>query len=75
MLELGRPGEALKEYESSLMTSPNRLKGLYGAGRAAELAGDKKKAKEFYVKLIAVCDKADGDLSELLHAKKFLGGK
>ena len=75
LLELGRPGEALKEYESSLMTSPNRLKGLYGAGRAAELAGDKKKAKEFYVKLIAVCDKADGDLPELLHAKKFLGGK
>ena len=59
LLELGRPAEALKEYEASLQTSPNRLKGLYGAGRAAELAGDKKKAREFYVKLVAVCEMAD----------------
>lgn len=75
LLELGRPAEALKEYEASLQTSPNRLKGLYGAGRAAELAGDKTKAREFYVKLVAVCEKADGDVPELSHARKFLAGK
>jgi tetratricopeptide (TPR) repeat protein len=36
--EMGRPGEALAEYEKSLKADPNRFNGLYGAGRAAELA-------------------------------------
>lgn len=75
LLELGRPAEALKEYEASLQNSPNRLKGLYGAGRAAELAGDKQKASEFYRKLVAVCGMADGELAEISHAKKFLAAK
>lgn len=75
LLELGRPADALKEYEASLQNSPNRLKGLYGAGRAAELAGDKPKAREFYRKLVAVCGMADSELAELSHAKKFLAAK
>ena len=75
LLELGRPSEAFKEYEVSLQSSPNRFKGLYGAGRAAELAGDQAKAREFYLKLVAVCEKADGGRPELAHAKKFLAGK
>lgn len=75
LLELGRPAEALKEYEASLQTSPNRLKGLYGAGRAAELAGDKKKAKNFYQKLVALSENADGELAEFSHARKFLANK
>jgi tetratricopeptide (TPR) repeat protein len=73
LLELGRPAEALKEYETSLQSSPNRLKGLYGAGYSAELAGDKNKAREFYTKLVEVCGKADSELAELSHARKFLG--
>jgi tetratricopeptide (TPR) repeat protein len=75
LLELGRPAEALKEYEASLQTSPNRFKGLYGAGRAAELGRDQKKAREFYLKLVALCEKAEGDRPELAHAKKFLAAK
>ncbi|MEK6323095.1 MAG: hypothetical protein AABN33_15595 [Acidobacteriota bacterium] len=72
LLELGRPAEALKEFETSLQTSPNRFGGLYGVGRAAESAGDRKKAREFYLKLTALCEKADSDRPELGHAKKFL---
>jgi tetratricopeptide (TPR) repeat protein len=75
LIELGRPAEALREYETSLQTSPNRFGGLFGAGRAAELANDRKKAREFYLKLSAVCGKADGDRPELVHAKKFLAGR
>lgn len=74
LLELERPAEALKEYEVSLQTSPNRFGGLYGAGRAAELANDPKKARAFYLKLTANCENADGDRSELAHARKFLAG-
>ncbi|MEE9543570.1 MAG: hypothetical protein V3V95_07290, partial [Thermodesulfobacteriota bacterium] len=38
LIILERPAEALKAYETTLRTSPNRLNSLYGAGSAAELA-------------------------------------
>ena len=44
LMELKRPKEALVEYKVALMLSPNRLNGLYGAGRAAETLGMKKEA-------------------------------
>ena len=39
-LELDRPREALATYESSLIATPNRLRSLEGAAKAAELAGE-----------------------------------
>jgi hypothetical protein len=75
LLELGRPAEALKEYEASLKTSPNRFNGLYGAARAASLSGNKKRAKALYAKLVAVCDHADSERPELVEAKAFLAAK
>ena len=36
LLELGRPKEALVEYEAALKRAPHRLAGLYGAARAAD---------------------------------------
>jgi tetratricopeptide (TPR) repeat protein len=41
LLDLHRPKEALAEYEVALKLSPNRFNGLYNAGQAAEMAGDK----------------------------------
>ena len=35
LLELKRPAEALKEYETSQLREPNRYRGLYGAAEAA----------------------------------------
>ncbi len=75
LLELHNPAQALGEFEASLRASPNRLNGLYGAARAAELAGDRKKAAEFFGKLAALLDHADGDLAELKDAKAFLANK
>ena len=40
LMELGRPAEALPQYEASIAKEPNRFRGLYGAGLAAERAGD-----------------------------------
>ena len=40
--------------------SPNRLNGLYGAGRSARLAGDASAAKSYYEKIVSQCSKADG---------------
>src|SRR6185436_2440521 len=56
LLDLGRPGEALKEFEASLRNAPNRFNSLFGSGRAAELSGDREKAERFYSQLLKVCE-------------------
>jgi len=75
LIELGKPGEALKEFETSINKEPNRFHGLSGAGQAAELSGDREKARAYYAKLVAVCEKADTDRPEIVKAKMFLAKK
>jgi tetratricopeptide (TPR) repeat protein len=72
MLEAGRPGEALTQYLASLKQYPNRYRGFYGAARAAEAAGDRKTAAEYYAKLIDLSKKADGSRPELQRAQAFV---
>ncbi|MBI2002613.1 MAG: hypothetical protein HYT85_09320 [candidate division NC10 bacterium] len=72
LLELGNPGQALKEFEASHRVEPNRLKGLYGAAKAAELSGDLGKAKVNYGQLVALCARADTERPELAEARAFL---
>lgn len=71
LLELKQPAQALAEYEASLKEEPSRFDGLYGAARAAELAGNSEKAKAYYAKLAAF-DHPGSDRSELREAKLFL---
>lgn len=73
LVEMGRHNEALAEYEVALERSANRFNSLYGAGRAAELAGDKKKATMYYQKLLEVAAQADTELPRIRHARRFLG--
>jgi tetratricopeptide (TPR) repeat protein len=70
-MELGQPGLALPEYEASLQREPNRFNGLYGAARAAELAGDLVKAKAFYGKVVALGTSADTERPQLAAARAF----
>jgi len=72
LIELNQPGQALREFETSLRDSPNRFNGLYGAAHAAELSGDLKTASAYYGKVVALSDKADGMRVELQRAKQFL---
>ena len=69
--EAGRPADALREYETSLAAAPNRLNGLYGAARAAELSGDPRKARELYAKLIANCEPGT-DREQIAAARTYL---
>jgi Tfp pilus assembly protein PilF len=55
LLELGHPDAALKEFEASLEQTPNRLRGFYGAARAAQVIGNTGKAREYYAKLARAC--------------------
>jgi tetratricopeptide (TPR) repeat protein len=73
LLEMGRHKEAQTEYEAALERSANRFNSLYGAGRAAELAGHKKKATTYYRKLFEVAAQADMERPRLQHARRFLG--
>jgi tetratricopeptide (TPR) repeat protein len=75
LLDFGKPREALAEYAVSLKLSPNRLNGLYGAGRAAEAAGEKDKAEFYYAALLkSTDDGADSARPEFAHAKNFVAG-
>jgi hypothetical protein len=75
LLELADPRQALKEFETSHQVEPNRFRGLYGAARAAELSGDREKARTYYASLLALCEKADTERPELKEAKAFLAKK
>ena len=72
LLDLNQPAQALVEFEASATREPNRFNGLFGAARAAELSGDRAKAKTLYAKLMSMCDRADGERPELRHAKAAL---
>ena len=71
LLDLGRPGDALVEYEASLKRAPRRLSGLFGAARAAKLAGDRSKAGRYYAELAEVTRGSDGTLLEVKEARAF----
>jgi tetratricopeptide (TPR) repeat protein len=71
VLELKRPSEALAEYKAALKNSPNRFDSLYGAGHAAQLAGDTAAANAYFTKLMETSAPA-GDRAELGEAKSYL---
>jgi tetratricopeptide (TPR) repeat protein len=71
LLELGQPGSALAAFEQSQKTDPNRFRNLYGAARAAELAGNGDKARQYYARLVEQCG-GTIDRPELRQAKMYL---
>lgn len=71
LLELKQPADAFKEYEAALKKSPNRFDSIYGAGHAAQLAGDSANARAYFAKLAEISAPA-ADRAELSEAKSFL---
>jgi tetratricopeptide (TPR) repeat protein len=71
LMELDKPAHALPEYEKVLQSSPNRFNATYGAGRAAELCRERKKAEEHYSKLLQLCRHSDAQRLELQNAQAF----
>lgn len=72
LLEASRPAEALKEFEATMKKEPNRFRGVYGGARAAELAGDRAKARRYYEMLLKISDRADSERPELARARQFV---
>ena len=71
----GEAAAALKEYEASLKNAPMRLRGFYGAAKAAEASGDAKKARAYFEKLARLTRYADGDRPELRDVKQRLASQ
>ncbi|RDK02906.1 hypothetical protein DLM46_10230 [Paraburkholderia lacunae] len=72
LLEMKRPAEALTAYEAAMQATPNRLRGLYGAAKAAAMAKDQQKAKAYYGKLVVLTQNADTVRPEVRQAKMYL---
>jgi tetratricopeptide (TPR) repeat protein len=75
LLEMKRPEQALVEYKTDLRLNPNRFNGLYGAARAAEMAGKSSEANEYYAQLVQTCSAGNSDRPELARAKSLLAQK
>jgi tetratricopeptide (TPR) repeat protein len=72
LLEVGDTAAALVAYETALKATPNRYRGILGVARAADAAGDRTKAGEYYGKLIDLTKNADVERQEVREAKAFL---
>lgn len=71
LLELKRPGEALKELEAVMKKEPNRFRTLYLGARAASAEGDATRARQYFRQLSEMCGKGDADVRpELAEAKR-----
>jgi tetratricopeptide (TPR) repeat protein len=71
LLERGRHREALADYRRCLELNPRRLNSLFGAGRAAELAGEEAVARRHYGELAAMAAE-DATRPEVKQARQFL---
>ena len=69
LLEANRPAEALEAFEASAPREPRRYQGLYGAARAAALAGDRAKARTYYARFLDLAKDADATRPEIKLAK------
>jgi len=68
LLESGKPREALAEYTQAMKLSPNRFNGVFGAGKAAEAAGEPGEARRYYAALLKSAG-AGSDRPEIARAK------
>ena len=72
LLELNRPAEALKEFETTLKKEPNRFRATYYAAQSAAKAGNAAAAQAHYRHLLEICKAGDAPgRPELEEARRF----
>jgi hypothetical protein len=70
LLATGRYAEARAAYHKTLEREPGRARSMFGAARAAELAGDAATARDGYREFLKLMEKADGDRAEIAVARR-----
>ena len=71
LLADGDAATALKEYEVAMKNAPNRLRGWYGAAKAAMAVGDAAKVVRYSRALEQLTQKGDGNRPEMLELRPF----
>ncbi len=71
LLADGDAATALKEYEVAMKNAPNRLRGWYGAAKAAIAVGDAAKVVRYSRALEQLTQKGDGNRPEMLELRPF----
>ena len=72
LLAAGQSGKARLAYLATLRREPGRARSLYGAARAADLAGDRRAAEQGYRRYLQAMEPGDGGRPELAVARAFL---
>ncbi|MBR0679597.1 hypothetical protein GXW74_03800 [Roseomonas eburnea] len=72
LLLMGRHAEAQREFEAVEQTEPRRFRAVYGAGRAAELGGQRDAARRHYAQLLVIAARADPGVTEVVAARAFI---
>jgi tetratricopeptide (TPR) repeat protein len=72
LVDLGRFTDAALAYKQTLERRPGRFNSLYGAGLAAEKAGNQEEAELYYRNLAELCPDGDASRERLQQAKAFL---
>ena len=72
LMEQGQAGAALVEYEASMKSTPQRLRGFFGAARAAGASGDTAKQDAYFRSLVRLTRDADSDRTEIRQARQFI---
>ncbi len=72
LAQLDAPAQAFAEFERSLQRDPNRFRSVAGAAQAAEVAGKRQAARDYYVRLQSLAVKPDTKRKELARAKAYL---
>ena len=76
LLEMKEPAQALEQFEATLTKEPERLRALYGAGRAAQLSGRREASQKYFGELLKVCGRADKPgRAEILEAQRAISQK
>ena len=70
LVDAGRPKEAQAAFQKTITKEPGRFLGLYGAGRAAEAAGDRAAAAALYKKLLDGVGATASERPALSHARQ-----
>ena len=71
LLETGQPAAALNEFETALKQTPNRFRAFWGAASAADGAGDRQKASDYFGKLVNLASNADTERQEIRVARAY----
>jgi tetratricopeptide (TPR) repeat protein len=74
LLQQGKGEEALRQFERSLLRTPNRAASLLGAARASVKSGKADSARRYYTRLADIWRHADPELPQLREVKAYFSG-